>query len=120
MDSESAEGLLDALKEGRALLRARVQRADPILMRVKCLSSGVFSVEARNIYSRRFEGPIPYDSVDCTLRGASTAWGNAGLFDGELALVFVSRFASDTQYYVYPWHGHFTVDGETAIANWHL
>lgn len=124
MDHESAEGILEALQEGSALLRKRIRHADPILMRVKHIGAGVFSADVDKIYSRRFEGAIPYESTKFTFSAASNAWGNVGLSDGEFALVFVSRFSSDSKYHEFSWHGHFTVIREAthllAIANWHL
>jgi hypothetical protein len=122
MDSES--DFSSVLLEAPTLLRRRLHDADALLMRVRLAGAQSFTCNAEKIYSRRFEGAVPYTTEDFLLSGASPAWGNVTLEDGERALVFVSRFKNEERYYQQLWRGHFTVkaiNGQPhAIANWHL
>lgn len=125
MDEETAEGLLEFLKEKPTLLRKRVAQADPILVRIIDDTGDVVTCEAIRIYSTRHAGHTPYSAEAFQVRKASSAWGNVPLGQsGTTALAFVAGSERGDHYREYPWRGHFAVEDIAgvvcAVAHYHL
>lgn len=106
------------------LLRDKISRSDAVLMTVKALGQQKYVGTVEKVYSRRFEGPNPYDSGPLSFVGSTGSWGNQPLRDGERALVFMGYITYSQRYYQEHWQGHFSVIAEDsellAVANWHL
>jgi len=106
------------------LLQKKIQGHDAVLLKVMSVQGQNVVGQVELIYSRRFEGEVPYDNSALPFVGAPGSWGNTTLQENERALVFLKDLGEGRGYYQEPWHGHFSIvdiDGSPhAIAHWDL
>lgn len=105
------------------LLREKLRRCDALVLVARKTGPQQYTGEVERVYSRRFQGPNPYDG-SFSFVGTPDHWGSKTLDDGERALVFVSYLSNSQRYYQLHWRGHFSlcdIAGTLhAVAHWRL